>query len=594
MKRTMLMLALVPGCLVGVVQADQVIETTGRVDAVTVYRGQAYVTRAVEVPGPAGLREVIVGDLPEHVVPDSIYAESADGVEVRSVRYRVRPVQEDVRQEVRELDAQLRRVQDELEANQRHVALLDEHKAYLDALENFVALTANVELTKGVLSAETLERLTAFLFEQRRGLTDQRLELLREQRALNEQHELLRRQRNELTGTSARTVREAVVFVNLVKPGGGRLRLRYLVNNATWSPSYTIRAGQDRTKVMVDYYASIQQRSGEEWLDVRMTLSTATPSLAAKAPALTPLTVALASAPQRDLKQVRRELRHRKGQVAKDRAQRNPAIQAQGPQESQQQVVFEYGGEMQFDEVLNRLAGELQVLDLVAQEKTPREPERQDGQESVSVSYPLAARTTLPSRSDRQLIQIASLPVKAEFYKLAVPVLTDYVYEEASATNDSETVLLAGPVSAYLGGQFVGHGEIPMVAVGETFEVGFGIDPSLRASRELVKKRESVQGGNRVVHFTYRLRLENFGVAPAAVRLLDRIPTAKPLQAKIELVSTEPELSNDAGYRRSDRKKGILRWDVQVPQQATGTQAFTLEYQFDLEYDKKMTITALP
>ena len=593
MKQVSLILMSV-GCLVATVQAGETVEATGRVDAVTVYRGQAYVTRVVEIPGPAGLREVIVGDLPEHVVPDSIYAESADGVEVRSVRYRMRPVQEDVRQEVRELDEQLRHVQDELEANQRHVALLDEHKAYLDALENFVALTANVELTKGVLDAETLERLTAFLFERRRGLTDQRLELLREQRSLHERQELLRRQRAELTGTSARTVREAVVFVNLVNAGGGRLRLRYLVNNATWSPSYTIRADQDHTKVMVDYYASIQQRSGEDWPDVRMTLSTATPSLAAKAPALTPLTVALASAPQRDLKQARRELRHRKGQAAKDRAQRNPAILRPGPQESQQQVEYEYGGEVQFDEVLNRLAGELQVLDLVASEKTPREPEHQEAQESVSVSYPLASRTTLPSRSDRQLIQIASLPVKAEFYKLAVPVLTDYVYEEATATNDSDIVLLAGPVSAYLGGQFVGHGEIPMVAVGETFKAGFGIDPSLRTSRELVKKRESIQGGNRVVHFTYGLRLENFGTTAATVRLLDRIPTAKPLQAKIELVSPGPELSDDADYQRSDRKKGILRWDVQVPQQATGTQAFTLEYQFDLEYDKKMTITALP
>src|SRR5262245_52504336 len=80
------------------------IENRGRLEAVTVYRGQALLTRVVETPKEPGLREIVVTDLPEQVVPGSLFAESADGVEVRSVIFRQKPVQQDVREEVRVID----------------------------------------------------------------------------------------------------------------------------------------------------------------------------------------------------------------------------------------------------------------------------------------------------------------------------------------------------------------------------------------------------------------------------------------------------------------------------------------------------------
>ena len=90
----------------------------------TVYRGQALVTRLMEVPGPAGLREMVVRELPEHVQPASLYAESADGVEVRSVLYRIRPVEQDVREEVRKMDTEILGVQDLIQTNNQQSQVL--------------------------------------------------------------------------------------------------------------------------------------------------------------------------------------------------------------------------------------------------------------------------------------------------------------------------------------------------------------------------------------------------------------------------------------------------------------------------------------
>src|SRR5437868_3190170 len=49
------------------VYAAEPAQTEGKVDSVTVYRGQALVTRVADLPGPAGLREVVITNLPDKV-----------------------------------------------------------------------------------------------------------------------------------------------------------------------------------------------------------------------------------------------------------------------------------------------------------------------------------------------------------------------------------------------------------------------------------------------------------------------------------------------------------------------------------------------
>lgn len=599
----------VAAAVVSPLAVAQSLETPGKLDAVTVYRGQALVTRLVALTGPAGLREVVVTQLPEHVVPGSIHAETTDGVEVRSVSYRARPVEQDVREEVRKLDEQIRAAQDRLAASQRRSQLVTERKAYLDKLEQFTAASANVELTRGVLNAETLEKISMFMFNERGGLAEEELKLGLEQRGLQEQLALLDRQRQTLTAGSARTLREAVIFVNLTDADGGQLRVRYLVNNANWSPSYNVRTDGTSGGATVEYNAAIEQLSGEDWSDVSMTLSTATPSLVAKAPVLAPLTVALAPlAPQaqaavqsgaKGYSVMLGELSSKRLAVERDRAGNLFGQQRQaegGLAAVDGSMVFHVQANDAFDKALNEVAGEIQLLDLVAAER-PRlataDAASPPVAEGFSVTYRIAARTTLPSRTDRQLIQIASLPLKGTFYRVAVPVLTSYVYQEAELINDSSLVLLAGPVAAYVAGQFVGHGEIATIASGESFTVGLGIDSSLRVAREMIDKKETIQGGNRVVDLTYRLTLENFGAAPADVRLMDRLPATKGSEIRVTLgESSAPPLAQP-GQVDADRKKGILRWDVQAAAQAAGAKALTVDYQFKLEYDKQMAVTGM-
>jgi uncharacterized protein (TIGR02231 family) len=171
-------------------------------------------------------------------------------------------------------------------------------------------------------------------------------------------------------------------------------------------------------------------------------------------------------------------------------------------------------------------------------------------------------------------------------------VLTSYVYREAELTNTSDEDLLAGPMSVYLDGRFVGQSDIPTVARGQTFVVGFGADPQLRTRRELADKEDDVQGGNRETRFDYRLVVENFTGQAIAVRVLDRLPHAENgVDIRITLGETSDPISRDKLYQRQERPMGILRWDIEVPAGAAGEDARLVEYQYTVEYDRQFVVS---
>jgi uncharacterized protein (TIGR02231 family) len=196
----------------------------------------------------------------------------------------------------------------------------------------------------------------------------------------------------------------------------------------------------------------------------------------------------------------------------------------------------------------------------------------------------------LPSRNDQQLITIASINTKADFTLIATPLLTDYVYLQAEILNNSDTVFLPGQASIFRNGEFVGKGNMPQVTIGEKFTAGFGIDSQVQVAREIEDKKTRIQGGNQIDTYEYRMALSNYKNKTVELRLLDRLPYTDNSSIKIELEKTEPQLSSDSEYLRTARKKGILRWDLELKPNTVDRNATVVKYSFTMEYDRNMQI----
>lgn len=573
------------------VPAPATADDNGRVSHVTLYRNQAMVTRTIDIAGDAGTREVVVGELPERVISDSLFAEGTAELEVRAVQFRTRAVGESPREEVRALQEQIQSIQDKLELNRKSLKIAARQAGYLDSLEGFVAPTATTEISQGVLDAEALEQLTRFSFAQREAIAAREIELAREHRDLDAQLQLLNRQLAEISAGASRTLREAVLYLSKTGAGPQTVRLNYLVDQCGWSPNYTIHAAAGGQTAQIDYNGLIHQMSGEDWDNVRITLSTASPALSAAGPGLAPLRVTLSSAGQQDrMQQAGAQInapQTEEGQLAQILIKQKAAALGN-------QAAVNY---QQFNEsnwTLNDAANELACVMLFGDSAVVSDVKTQmeEMADEPSLTYQLETTVSLSSRNNRQMVRIVSSELPSSFYHVATPVLTHYVFREAELTNNSREDLLGGPIMVYLDEKFVGRGEIPTVARGQTFVVGFGADPQLRTHRELVDKTEGINGGNRELKFEYRMVVENFKQDPASIRLVDRMPV--PLNgAKIRITRNEfsTGLSDDPHYVRVEKPEGILRWDVDVPASAAGNQARMIEYAYTVEYDRNYLVS---
>ena len=311
---------------------------------------------------------------------------------------------------------------------------------------------------------------------------------------------------------------------------------------------------------------------------MQLSLSTAQPTFAAEPPVIAPMEVTLGALKPMGEPQIREKFKSNLG--LRRAAQKKQA-------------------EFQFDQedasfASNSAALQQQVLELnVKKSQMARAKPRAARMEGISVSYRLSHPVTLASRTDEQMVQMAGASVPAEFTHTGAPVLTDFVYIEASARNTSPYVFLSGPSNSYLDGEFVGRGKMQMVACGEEFKAGFGVDPQVQVARELVNKTERIEGGNKVSEFEYKLTVSNYGETTIPLRLEDRIPYSSKSSIQVKLLQTEPELSQDKEYKTEGYKKGLLRWDLQIPAEATNDKAVVVTYKFSVAHDRQMSITGM-
>jgi hypothetical protein len=591
---------------------------------VTVYPDSALVTREVEVPAGEGIVEVVVTPLPIHTVNSSLYSEGTDGIRVLTTRFRNRPVEEDAREDVRKLDEEMRKLNQEIQKTQAEVEANKANSTLLTKLEGFTAASTTNATEKGKLDSDATIQLAKFLMEGRAERTKESVTLQQTLQTLQEKLQFAQRQRNDLTAGSSRVERDAIIVVDKTMAGPGTIRLNYMVEMAAWRPEYKFRAGAMTTDpVQVEYLAAITQQSGEDWSGVELVLSTAQPMLNATPPELRTLavsvmppgtggpvnTLAIPNAPGQALGQQLGQMQsggrgNLRGQDFKQAITglNNPSSGKELAQLKEAAENLRQEAQREFNnkdvgrgnDITNYAAALDQARDLIVLDADRGLkgllPGRSARNEGPSVVYKLKSRFSVPSRTDEQVIEVTRLTLKPDYFYKAVPVLSASVYRQALMTNDSGNVLLPGEATMYNERDFVGRMRLPLVAVGEQFTVGFGVDPQLQVQRVMMEKARTMQGGNQILSYQYRILVSSYKTEKVKLQLWDRLPHAENETIGVTLVKATPEVSKDAMYLREERPNNLLRWDLEVEPNQNGEKALSVNYDFKLELDKQLTI----
>lgn len=556
----------------------------GVVESVTLYRDQALVTRRIELPEGEGVQEIRVGRLPDQVIADSVFAEGDEMTEVRSVRITRQPRSSSLRDDVAELERREGELNRMVEAINAKLETNKKALADIDRMTQFTFQASEADLQRGVLDANALTTLVEAAEMKREALSEVKLRLEHEMEDLEAEIEKLEEQFDLLVDDPSDAGHEARLTVE-ARGQDAVVRVSYLVAQCGWAPSYTVRADWKQGNLQLKYGARVRLMSGEGWPDVLLTLSTASPRINASGPVLVPFRVAATTA------QV-------EGQLAQSAAVNAPPGKlgeaARGLRQRQAMTEQAYNAalpdvatELQRDQLLNELAGEMQGLELLADSKQIAGLAEDADDEVDSQTHVLANRVSLDSRREFQVVTIDESEFKAELYHVAMPLLSSFAYRQAEVVNDLDYGLLGGPANVYLDGRFVGQSMLATTAGGQRLTIGLGADQQVRTRRELREKRDELQGGNRRVHFDYRLVVANFKTTPVTVRLVDRIPMPEnPQDVSIQIGKMSDPVSDDAVYRRVDQPYGILRWDLEVGPSSFAGQVRDVDYDFSVEFDR--------
>jgi uncharacterized protein (TIGR02231 family) len=306
----------------------------------------------------------------------------------------------------------------------------------------------------------------------------------------------------------------------------------------------------------VTYMAQVSQNTGEDWPGVKLTLSTAEPSLSLEIPELDPWYIA-----------PRQPVYPRSAPLAK-RAMAMPAPAAGGAARDE--------------------------ADSFASMAMEAEPEPQAiGLDTASVSasgasltYQLSASSDLPGNNDPRKVTVASFQLKPTLDYVTAPKLEEVCYRRANIKNESAYSFLPGPAQLFEGDTYLGTTQLEFVAPNQEFELVLGADERIRVDRQLVQReveKAFIMGDRKRIRYGYSITLESLREGLQTLYIRDQLPVPRDEQIKVRLESAEPKPAEHTHLN-------LLEWKVSL---APGAKP-VIRFEFSVEFPRSLDVVGLP
>lgn len=503
--------------------------------AVTVYPDRARVARLGSINLPAGRQRVLVEPLPLALEADSIRVGGRGPATVLGVdvTQRTLPRTPDtlaarLQEKRRRLAASIAELKDAIEVQRQHAGFLTE-------LGKRSSGTYARALAAGDSDPEAVAAFAGALVSQLADVNARKRELAERQFVVEEDLAAVDR---ELSAMSSQLIPDrltAAIDLDVSGDGGEvRLELSYVIPGAGWSSSYDLRV--DGERLALTWYGLISQRTGEDWPECDLFLSTARPSGTATVPELEPWYLDIY----------------------------RPPVIARGAPPPMSAYGMQYGAPAMAAPGAApgsppAATGAVGFGDLFAEVEVPAPIEETTTtiEQGISAAtYRSARPVAVPSDGGSHRATVAVVDLHAVLDYVVAPVKAPEAHLRATVVNGSEHTLLPGPAAVFTGGDFVGTTALETWAPGEEIELALGVDDRIRVDRELVGRRASkaaLLGGTRRREAEYRTRVANHTPAQARITVLDQLPVSKDESITVKDLRIQP-----APAERTDL--GVLTW----------------------------------
>lgn len=515
------------------------VEVTSRIDRVVVYPDRAQVIRRGEANISPETSAIIFRGLPGTVIPDSVrvVARSQSPVRISGVEIKHEFLEAEQLPEVKKLMEEIKAVETEISRLYGQEKIYEAQEKFLDSLGTALSGQMAKDLLAGRPDPVSVDKFIDYLGNRLQIIKKNLLENYGNRNEQQSRLEALKKKLKEIMPQSSREQYDVYVLVETSHSTGLQVELSYIVSQAGWQPVYVFKALPESGEIEIGLASLVRQKTGENWKDVNLVLSTSRPTAGSQPGELSPWYL----------------------DFSQPRLLRAP------------------------------VSRELAKSDMVMAEEAAAALVMEEKPEAVEtwlgVNFEVRKPWTVLSDGVERRVPVEAIKVPCGFDYFAVPKLQELAFLRASFKNSLPFPLLPGKADLFIGQEFAGSMSLDLIPAGDELRLYFGEDRQVKVKRELVKREKSgpgFLGKNEKISLAFRVTLENLRSRPVEVEIQDQIPVSQNTKIEVKDVRIVP-----APAGRDE--KGILTWKIKLnPGQK---QEIILE--FSVEYPKDSRIIGL-
>lgn len=430
-----------------------------------------------------------------------------------------------------------KKLDDERKKFQRQVNLLNIQIKNLTGEQNIINDNLKVSTNDKSTPQEQLIKLTEF-YRKRMLEIDNQVFLLTEQKTtFDENIAQINKQFSEEQTHKTQNRKELILEVLAENEMNLNLGLSYIVSNAGWVPSYDLRALSTKKPLEIVYKGKIYQKTGQDWKNVKLFVSTYRPSYNQNRPILSPLYVAEYTAYNNEDAKV--------GYMQKAKAEMSNSYQMRAETAAPSQI-----------------------------------PVATVSDNQMNILYELNYNQTIVSQEKEQYVILDKKNVEANFKYHTVPKLNNQVFLMAFVKNWQNLNLISGEANIYFEDNYIGKTNITSNYVKDEFPISLGVDERIVAKRIKIEDKTAQKSfnSNKWETESYEISIRNNTKESIELEILDQIPLSENQKITVKTLNI--------GDGDLDTKTGSILWNRKINSGASEK----INFSYEVKYPKEMQI----
>lgn len=531
--------------------AQKPVFTQAQIQSVRVYNNAADLKHKASVQIPSGTSEIVITNVANYLNESTVQIGVPKSVTVMSVQFtnayveeydnnQDSPLVKPVKEEIAKKEIELKTLQNQLTAERKGVELLDKNQSMSNA-QNF--------------SVAELTKLLDFYKTKRTELANSINKLENQEKVLFEELTILKGKLTFNETTTEKTSQgKLVVNVMSSQTGTIPLEVSYLTNQATWQPSYEMRIDKINEPIQMLYKAQVQQNTGIDWKNVKLSLTSGLANQNTFAPELQPWFLDYYNPSQWS----RQSNRTASTTVTSKNIEGRPNAN-----------------------VIQTLQGQTPGLDIAVGQST-MDDYTQISESQLNITFHIDIPYTILSNGKQHSVALKDTQLQATYSYVTTPKLDTNAYLIAKVKNYGDYNILPGEANVVFEGMYVGKTYVNANANEDELRLSLGKDQNISVTRTLIndKSGSKTLSSRKVQDFVYEISVRNNKKESISIIVEDQIPISS--NTDIEIILT------DKGGATTDAEKGKLSWEVNL--KPNETKKLRFGYQVKSAKDKNIKI----